>query len=253
MAIEQQIERRITEQATRMAEDAGMTGDDCRVIVLADESWHAGVVGIACSRLVDRFSRPVALLHRQGDMCRGSVRSIDGYSIHAALSATASHLTSFGGHDAAAGLTLPSDRLDAFRAALTEHANTHIEIDQLTPTVWIDCEAGIDELEVETVNRIACLSPFGRDNPRPVVCIRGATLAETPRQIGANGKHLALSLRAESNGRRRWLRLVWFSAGRLAADLASGMTIDAVIEPKVNHFNGRTSVEGIVQDVRVVG
>jgi len=193
------------------------------------------------------------LLHRQGDVCKGSVRSIEGYSIHAALSDTAGYLTSFGGHDAAAGLTLPSDRLDAFRAALTAHANTHIEIDQLTPTVWIDCEVGINELDVETVHRIASLSPFGRENPRPVVSIRGATLAETPRQIGANGKHLALSVRAESNGQRRWLRLVWFSAGRLAADLASGMTIDAAIEPKINEWNGRTSVEGIVQDVRVVG
>ena len=118
--------------------------------------------------------------------------------------------------------------------------------------MWIDCEAGIDELEVETVNRIAGLSPFGRENPRPLVSIRGATLAETPKQIGANGKHLSLSVRAESNGRRRWLRLVWFSAGGLAADLASGMTIEAVIEPKINEWNGRTSVEGIVQDVRVV-
>ncbi len=245
----QQTERRITEQATRMAEDACMTGDDCRVIVLADESWHAGVVGIACSRLVDRFSRPVFLMQRQGEVCKGSARSIEGYSVHDALKATSSHLTSFGGHDAAAGLTLRTENLDAFTAEITDHANTRIDVEQLTPGLWIDCEAEIDEIEIETVNRIESLSPFGRDNPRPAVCIRGATLAESPKQIGANGRHLTLNLRGD--GRRR-LRLVWFSAGSLAADLAKGMRVDAVIEPKVNHFNGRTSVEGIVRDVRVL-
>ncbi|TDJ59035.1 MAG: single-stranded-DNA-specific exonuclease RecJ [Planctomycetota bacterium] len=245
----QQIERRITEQATRMAEDACMTGDDCRVIVLAHESWHAGVVGIACSRLVDRFSRPVVLMHRQDGVCKGSARSIEGYSIHDALKENSSYLTSFGGHDAAAGLTLGAENLDAFTAALTRHANTHIDVEQLTPGLWIDCEAEIGELEFEAVNRIASLSPFGRDNPRPAVCIRGATLAESPKQIGANGKHLTLSLRGDG---RRWLRLVWFGAGSHAADLAKGMRVDAVIEPKINHFNGRTTVEGIVSDVRVL-
>ena len=244
----QQIERRITEQATRMAEDACMTGDDCRVIVLAHESWHAGVVGIACSRLVDRFSRPVVLMQRQDGVCRGSARSIEGYSIHDALKATASHLTSFGGHDAAAGLTLPAENLEAFTAELAKHANARIDVEQLTPGLWIDCDAEIDELEIETVNRIGALSPFGRDNPRPAVCIRGATLAESPKQIGANGKHLTLSLRGDGG---RWLRLIWFSAGSFAADLAKGMRVDTVIEPKINNFNGRTSVEGIVSDVRV--
>ena len=245
----QKTERRITEQATSMAEDARMTGDDCRAIVLAHESWHAGVVGIACARLVDRFSRPVILMHRRGEVCKGSARSIEGYSIHDGLKATASHLTSFGGHDAAAGLTLPAENLEAFTAEITRHANAHIDVEQLTPGLWIDCEAGIDELEFETVNRIGALSPFGRDNPRPAVCIRGVTLAESPKQIGANGKHLSLRIRGDG---RRWLRLVWFGAGSHAADLTKGMRVDAVIEPKINNFNGRTTVEGIVGDIRVL-
>ncbi|MHC4350722.1 MAG: single-stranded-DNA-specific exonuclease RecJ [Planctomycetota bacterium] len=75
----QEIERRITDQAAQRAEDAGMTADGCRAIVLADESWHAGVVGIVCSRLVEQYGRPVVLLQQQGDSCKGSARSIDGY------------------------------------------------------------------------------------------------------------------------------------------------------------------------------
>lgn len=247
----QQTERRIAEQAARMAEDAGMTGDDRRIIVLADDSWHAGVVGVACSRLVDRFARPVVLLQRNGEVCRGSARSVDGFSIHQALQATAEHLIGFGGHDAAAGLRLETASLPAFTEALTEHANARIDADALVPSVWIDCDARVDELQMETVTRIKSLSPFGRENPRPTLRITGATIAGPPKQMGANGRHLMLSLRADG-AQRRWLRLVWFSAGGQAADLAAGMRIDAVIEPKINAWNGRTSVEGMVRDVRVL-
>ena len=247
----QQTQRNILQQAARMAEDAGMTADDRRAIVLADESWHAGVVGIVCSRLVERFCRPVVLLHRQGDVCKGSARSIDGYSIHDALVATSKHLTSYGGHDVAAGLTLRAGDLAAFTEALTEHANCHITVEQLTSTVRIDCDASLGELDLETVRRIALLSPFGRANPRPTLRIRSATLAGPPRQIGANGRHLALSLRQDEPTGRRWLRCVWWNAGALAADLAAGMCLDAIIEPKVNTYNGRTNVEAELRDVRI--
>jgi single-stranded-DNA-specific exonuclease len=249
----QQTERRITEQAAQRAEDSGMTADDCRVIVLADEAWHAGVVGIACSRLADRFGRPVVLLQKQGDLCKGSARSIEGYSIHDGLTAAAGHLTQYGGHDAAAGLTLASDELEAFTATLVEHANAHIAVEQLTPKLSIDCDGSLDELEIDTVRHIGKLSPFGQANPAPTVRVTGVTVAGPPKQIGANGRHLTLSVRAETGGRRRVLRTVWFGAGSRAADLVSGQRLDVVIEPKINEWRDRRSVEGMVRDVRVWG
>src|SRR5687768_10168618 len=97
-----------------MAEDQDMIGSDRRAIVLAHESWHAGVVGIACSRLVERFGRPVILLQKCNDLCKGSGRSIDGYSLHDGLSSAAAHLVTYGGHAMAAGLTVASDQLVAF-------------------------------------------------------------------------------------------------------------------------------------------
>ncbi|MHC4590382.1 MAG: single-stranded-DNA-specific exonuclease RecJ, partial [Planctomycetota bacterium] len=231
--------RRIADQATRRAEDAGMTTDDCRAIVLADESWHAGVVGIVCSRLVERFGRPVVLLQQQGDVCKGSARSIDGYSIHEGIAAASQHVTSFGGHEAAAGLVLPSASVEAFTAALVEHANAHISVERLTPTLTIDCDAGLEELDLSTVRHIRSLSPFGQANPTPTVRIANATVAEPPKQIGANGRHLTLRLQVDDGARRRSLRTVWFGAGARADDLASGMRLDAVIEPKINAWNGR--------------
>ena len=247
----QDTQRRILDHAVGLAEDLGMTTDDRRAIVLADESWHPGVLGIVCTRLTERYGRPAVLLQQRGEVCQGSARSIEGYSIHAALVSTAQHLTRFGGHDAAAGLTLPTAGLAAFTEALIEHANAHISVEQLIPSIRIDCDAALDELDLRTVKRIGELSPFGRANPRPTVRLQGTTLDEPPRQIGSYGKHLALRLRQDSPAGRRWLRLVWWNAGSLASDLAAGMRLDAVIEPKLNEFNGKVTVEGVVRDVRI--
>ncbi len=106
--------------------------------------------------------------------------------MHGALTATAEHLSEFGGHDAAAGLSLPPDNLDAFTDALIQHANTHISEEQLTPTVRIDCDTLMPELELEVVRRIESLHPFGRGNPRPTLRLREATVAEAPRQMGSD-------------------------------------------------------------------
>jgi len=248
----QTVERRIVDQASRLAEDRGMTADDRRAVVLAHESWHAGVVGIACSRLVDRFTRPSVLLQRQGDVCKGSARSIDGYSIYDGLAATAPYLTTFGGHSMAAGLALPAERFEAFAEALIAHANASISSDQLTPTIVIDCDATLPELDVPSVRGLNALSPFGRGNRAPTLRIENVVLSAPPKQMGSHGKHLSMSFRQEHAHGRRFIRGVWWHAGERAADLASGMRLDLAIEPKLNEWNGQVSVEAEVRDLRVV-
>ena len=247
----QKTERTVCDHAMQRAEDLGMTTDDHRAIILADESWHRGVIGVVCSRLVDRFGRPTILLQQEGDICKGSARSIDGFSMHDALSACSHHLMNFGGHDGAAGLTLTAANLPAFTEAFVEYANAQINAEQLTPAVGIDCDAALSELDLESVKRIAALSPFGRSNPRPALRIERATITDAPRQIGGNGRHLTLRLHQDHGPKRTVVRTVWWGAGALAADLAAGMKLDAIIEPKINTWNGRTSVEGELKDVRL--
>ncbi len=249
----QQTERSVAEHAAELATDAGMTKDDRRAIVLAHESWHTGVLGIACTRLCERFSRPVVLLKRQGDLCKGSARSIKGYSIYDALRACSDRLQSFGGHDAAAGLSLATTDLPAFVEALIAHANAHLSPRQLTPTALIDCNAAIGELDFDSVRQIRALAPFGRDNPRPTLRLPDATLADSPRPVGAQGRHLIMNLRSGEPAPHRWLRSVWFNAGALAATLAPGMQLEALIEPKINTYKGRTSVEAELRDVKLPG
>ena len=229
-----------------------MTADDRRVIVLDDPDWHQGVVGIVCSRLVERFGRPAVLLQRTEGLCKGSARSIEGYSIHDGLLTCAEHLERFGGHDMAAGLSLEPDQLDAFTAALTAHANAHIAVEQLTPTIDLDCDASLAELDHAAVDRLAQLRPFGRANRAPTLRVAHATIADAPRTIGAHGKHLSFRIRQDDPaGRRRILRCVWWNAGDHADRLAAGMPLDLAVEPKLNTWQGRTSVELDVRDLRL--
>ncbi len=248
----QGVERRIFDEAAKLAEDRGMTGSDRRAIVLAHEGWHPGVVGIVCSRLVDRFGRPAILLNRQADVCKGSARSVDGYSIHEALCATSRHLLTYGGHAAAAGLSLAPANLDAFTDALTAHANERIGVEQLTPTLTIDCDADMTELDVTTVLKMHALAPFGRGNRQPTLRIVGATLQEPPKQMGAEGRHLQMRVRQDApTGVRKMMRAVWWRGAEHASSIAPGMRLDLAIEPKINEWNGTRSVEAELRDVRV--
>jgi single-stranded-DNA-specific exonuclease len=251
----QGVERMIFDQACQLAEDAGMVREDRRAIVLAHEGWHPGVVGIVCSRMVERFGRPTVLMQKGRDLTRGSARSIDGYSIHEGLSAASEFLASFGGHAMAAGLTLPSAQIGAFAERLIEHANARIAVDQLIPSLRIDCDAWLGELDESTVQKLHQLSPFGRGNRAPTLRLQRAFVAGSPKQMGSNGKHLSLQLRQEnpdaSVGGRRFMRAVWWSAGERAADLAPGATVDVVVEPKLNSWNGRVSVEVEICDMRL--
>jgi single-stranded-DNA-specific exonuclease len=248
----QRTERRILEQAAGMAEELGMTGEDRRAIVLAHADWHPGVVGIVCSRLVERFGRPAVLLQDAGDgTLKGSARSIDGYSIHAGLTACAEHLERFGGHDAAAGMALAADRLEPFRAALIEHANRHIAPADLVPRLLVDVDARLGELTRESVMAVRRLGPFGRGNRRPVLRLAGVQVADA-RRMGGELQHLALQVRDPRAGAGGGtLRAVWFGGGEHAAALVPGRRVDLAVEPRLNRWRGTERVEGHVRDVRV--
>lgn len=243
----QAVERLIFDQAAAMAEQAGMTGSDRRAIVLSHTEWHTGVVGIVCSRLVERFGRPAILLQDVDGELKGSARSIDGYSIHAGLVASSAHLLRFGGHDMAAGLAMQSTSLEAFTDALMLHANEHIAPHMLTPEIRIDTPASIGELETGAVQAILRLGPFGRGNAKPVLMLKDARITRPPRCIGSEAKHLEICVRQASCPNRE-LRLVGWSLGRFCEDLASGMHLDVVMKPKLNTWRGVTSVQGELKD-----
>ncbi|MBX3385104.1 MAG: single-stranded-DNA-specific exonuclease RecJ [Phycisphaeraceae bacterium] len=267
------VEQRIAEQAQAMALESGMTGRNQRAIVLAHDQWHPGVVGIACSRLVDRFCRPVILLCKSGSpdpsaadapspiMYSGSGRSINGYSLHAGLTACAAHLERFGGHDMAAGLHLYEVKLPGFIESFIAHANASITDDMLVPAVEIDADTTLADLRLNEVRLLECMAPFGRDNPQPNLRIDGLRLREAPRPMGATGKHLALTFgqdRPGASGNARFRVVAWNWADRLhdhpdrpLERLRSGVPVRAVITPRINSWNGSNTVEGELVDLAI--
>lgn len=237
-------ERRIVEQAAKMAEDLGMTGPDRRAIVLAHESWHPGVVGIVCSRLVERFARPTVLLCKQEGKLKGSGRSIPGFNLHGALDACASCLATYGGHDMAAGLSLTPDNYDAFLDSFSDHAASLLSPDDLVNELRVDTHALTSELSIASASEIDKLRPFGQGNPRVRLLLRQVRIDRDPGVFGAKGKHLSLHLRHEG----RALRSIMWNGGKMRNELARGQLVDAVVTPQVSSFSGE--VEPVIEDWR---
>ncbi|GJM18850.1 MAG: single-stranded-DNA-specific exonuclease RecJ [Phycisphaeraceae bacterium] len=240
-------ERRIADQAMKMAEDAGMTADDRRAIVLAHPDWHPGVIGIVCSRLVERFHRPVILLADKGDRVTGSARSVPGFNLHAAIAACESYLSSFGGHDMAAGLAADRGNLDAFTEAFTERANDAIAPEDLVGRVSYDCDAELGELSLRSVEALEGLAPFGQGNPSVRLRVR-ARVTAPGEPFGKMGAHLSLRLR-DCSGTGPILRAIGWRWAEHASRVVAGTDIEAIVVPKVSRWNGRANVEPELVDL----
>lgn len=238
-------EREIAGEAEQMVLDRGFDAEDSRAIVVGKEGWHPGVIGIVASRLVERFGRPVIMLNFDNGTAKGSARSVEGVSIHDALCACEKHLSRFGGHAMAAGMTLPTEAVDTFRDDLVAFVNDRLSPEQLVPLLDIDAEITLPECTLELFEQLQQLAPFGRSNPSPRLVLREASL-DHAKPIGKQGRHLHLQLR--QNG--QVLRAVAFGFGELAEELPPGATLDVVFEPKLSTWRGQRRVELHVKDVK---
>lgn len=237
------VERRIADHAIELAGERGMAGPEARAVVLAHPDWHAGVVGIVCSRLVERLGRPTILMQDQGQLLAGSGRSIEGYSLHAALHACADHLHTFGGHDMAAGVKVIPDRLGAFTDSFLAHAAAHLSPADLIPRVQFDCDATARELTPLAVRQLDALAPFGQGNPPVRVRVRGLRIGARPEPFGKTGAHLKVTVR---DGERSLRLIAWNWASRhpeTAASIPVGARIDALVIPKLSSWSGLVEPE----------
>lgn len=238
-------EQRIAEQALTLATREGMSGPDRRAVVLCDPAWHAGIVGIVCTRLVERLHRPAILMSVTAGVCHGSGRSVPGFNLHDALVSCADLLESFGGHDMAAGLRVRQDRLGAFVERFTGIANERLSEGDLVGRLTYDCDAELRELSRPAVEQFEALGPFGRANEPVRVRLRGLTLARGGETFGDLNRHLRL--RVTGPGAAREVTLVAWRWGEHAAKFPRGGTLDAVVAPKVSSWSG--AVEAEVLDV----
>lgn len=246
----------IVTQAIEKAEETGQLADDHPIVVLADPRWRRGLVGPACAKLVERFGRPVLLAEACEDgLARGSARSIEGYSVHAALVAASGRLERFGGHAAAAGCTFRTDAIKEVRRLMLEHARAAMAVERgtLSPTLEVDCRAEVTELgRLEALRELRTLAPFGAGHPKPNVLIETVRPIET-RWIGRDKGTLQLSFEAGGN---RVVKAVWFRAGlhreAIEAALKRG-PLDLLVSPDINHWAGRVEPKLMVNDLRPSG
>jgi single-stranded-DNA-specific exonuclease len=188
----QDVERQILDQAVAQVEALSELPP---VLVLAEPLWHEGVVGIVASRLVERYHRPTILLGVRDGVAKGSGRSIPAYDLMDGLNACASHLTVYGGHKQAAGLTLEAERVGAFRSAIEEQAASCLQAGDLVAVYQADAVLRGEDVNADTALALGALGPFGTGNPRPRVLLVDASLerAETTR----NGAHLRCTVEVD--------------------------------------------------------
>jgi single-stranded-DNA-specific exonuclease len=239
-------EKAIVIEARQMVQQAKYDHPDCRAIVLGKEGWHVGVVGIVASRLVDEFARPTVILSYDNGTAQGSARSVDGVSIHDAFAACSAHLERFGGHAMAAGVTLQTRAVDAFRASLVQHVNARLAAEDLLGVIDVDGALPLADCTADLFAQIQRLAPFGRGNPKPMLLLRNVILDQPATRIGRKGDHLTLMLRQD----RQILRAVAFGMGDLVDRLPGGAKIDLVFEPRVSLWRGQRRPEIHVVDLR---
>ena len=242
----QAIEKKILEQAMAQVVDGGWDADGKCAIVLGDESWHPGVIGIVASRIVDRFHRPTIMVALNNGQGQGSGRSIAGFHLARALEACAEHLEAYGGHEMAAGLRVRTTKFGDFRDGFCAQAERLVSGEMLVPELRLDGLAELRQMSPALVNDFQRLGPFGHGNPKPLLCFRELEIASPPRRVGRTGEHLQLSVRQD----QQIIRCIGFGYGNLCDHLAVGTRIDLAVEPILNEYNGSTSVELNVKDIQ---
>jgi single-stranded-DNA-specific exonuclease len=211
--------------------------------VLAAEGWHPGVIGIVAARIAERHHRPAVLIALDGAEGTGSGRSIPAFDLLGGLTAASRHLDRYGGHRAAAGLTVAREHVDAFREAFTAHAADVLTPADLMPELRIDAVVPGDALTLALAEELERLAPFGQGNPPVSLLVPGAHV-DDPRAMG-EGRHVAFTLHA--GGARS--RCVQFGAGsRPPAGPAE--PVDAAVRLEVNRWNGAVEPRLVIKHAR---
>ncbi len=222
------VETRIRFEAEAMAREIG---PDAPAYVLAGEGWHPGVIGIVAARIAERYHRPAVLIALDGGEGTGSGRSIPGFDLLGGLTAASDELERYGGHRAAAGLTIAANRVEAFREAFCGHAAATLRPEDLVRCERIDAVVPGSALGLGLAEELARLEPFGAGNP-PVSLLVPAAVCDDPRPMG-EGRHLSFTLTA--GGARS--RCVSFGRGA-SLPAEPGNPVDAAVRLEVNRYNG---------------
>jgi len=236
----QNVESEIYDQAVSMLP----AEQPPEAIVLADESWHQGVVGIVASRIAEEYACPAFLICLDGEHGKASSRSHGGFNLFASLTTLAPLLESYGGHELAAGFTITRANIPEFRRQICQLAAGFYSDDTPRTTLDVDCSIPAELLTIPNIESLCVLEPCGNCCPKPTLMMKNLTI-ERITMVGG-GRHMRLRLRSGRFG----LNAIYFSTTPAAASIQTGDTVDIAFTPQINEFRGERSVQMNVQDIR---
>jgi single-stranded-DNA-specific exonuclease len=243
----QAVEAEILRQALEMADFLPPERRAMRAVVLSSAEWHVGVIGIVASRVAERLGKPAVLIAVEGDEGRGSGRSVPAFDLHAGLGASSEHLLAWGGHRAAAGLTVRTDAIEAFTAAFEAYATEALADADLAPPSDVDAVISLAEVSLDLADELERLEPHGLGNPAVRLLVPGVA-AEGTASLGQEGRHLRFTARSSSGA----CRVVVWGGGSELRRIAESGRVDVACRVERNDWNGSSSVQLVARSVTEV-
>ena len=235
-----------TKEALAMLEEDATFAQRRSTVVYAPH-WHKGVVGIVASRLTETYYRPtIVLTASENGIISGSARSVGGFDIYAAIDSCNDLLTNFGGHKFAAGLSMHINNLPEFKERFEAYVASHIQPNQLQPTLDIEAELQLGDITKSFYNVLRHLEPFGPGNPRPLFISRRLINHRDTRTVGKQCEHLRLDVTDRTNA----ITGIAFGRADMAEYIQNGHSVDVCYELNENTFNHYTTIQMLVQDIK---
>ncbi len=231
----QRIESKILEEAEAII-NKEVNFKEHKVIVVAKEDWHQGVLGIVASKLADRFYRPVIVISLDEDVCKGSGRSIKNFHLFNALGECSEFLNAFGGHAHAVGLTITRDSIDEFKGSINRLAHKKLSLEDLLPSLDIDMELLLSDLDDKSVSELDRLMPFGAANIEPLFFTRGLKLKGEPKSLARE------TLKFYATDGRDTREVIGFGMNSFKADLQEAKVFDLVYTARMDSWQDEVSV-----------
>ncbi|GHT72580.1 single-stranded-DNA-specific exonuclease RecJ [Bacteroidia bacterium] len=243
-----ELDKRTTDEAYAFL-DANPEVADKKVIVIFKREWHKGVIGIVASRLTEKYYKPAIVFTESNGFISGSARSITGFDIYKAIESTEDLLENFGGHTFAVGITISEENLNLFKERLENFADENMIAEQMTQTLDIDAALQLKEIDVKLLTDIKSMQPFGPENQKPVFCSFRVKDAGSSKLVGKELEHIKLDV--VDNSTENVVQAIAFGMHRFYENIKSGKPFDICYTVEENNYNGNSSVQLLIKDIRV--
>lgn len=245
-----ELDRSITDEANAIIENHKEAMGSKKPIVIYNHDWHKGIIGIVASRLAELYFRPsVVLTYSNDGLVTGSSRSVRGFDIYTAIKQNRDLLENFGGHTNAVGLTLKEENIPEFKKRLEDYVEAHIETEQVTPSVDVDCELGFEEINDSFMRYMKLFNPFGPENQKPVFITRNCVDAGTSKLVGKKQEHIKLDAIDPKSG--KMMNGIAFGMGEYFEAIKNKEPFDIIYTVEENHHRNTVSIQLLIKGIRM--